>query len=178
MPATIKQTYFIIICTCMLGAMVCIPGQLFAQNARKLERRADAAFAGKDFYTAAKLYSAILYDSPLVKESPSLLYPFQPGNHGRHVISKTSRRNELVYKLAESYRLYNHFKDAEMQYAQYVASKDTRFPLAGLWFGESLLANNDPQKALSSFTDFLQHYKPRDAYTEKAKQDIEEDAQV
>ena len=172
MPATIKQIYVIIICICLLGAMVCMPGYLFAQTVRKIERRADAAFAGKDYFTAAKLYSVILYDSPLVKESPSMLYPFQPGNYGHHGLIKTSRRNEVVYKLAESYRLYNHFKEAEIQYAQYIASQDTHFPLAGLWYGESLLANNEPQKAITGFTNFLQHYKTKDTYAEKAKQDI------
>ncbi len=172
MPATIKQTFFIIIWTCMPGAMVCMPGYLFAQTVRKIERRADAAFTGKDYYTAAKLYSVILYDSPLVKESPSLLYPFQPGNHGSHGLIKTSRRNEVVFKLAESYRLYNHFKEAGSQYAQYIASQDTRFPLVGLWYGESLLANNEPQKAITAFTNFLQQHKSKDVYAEKAKQDI------
>lgn len=140
-----------------------------AQSTKKLERRADAAFQNKEYYSAAKLYAAILYDSPLVSKTEGWVYPFQPHSrkHARRI--KQAERNYIVYQLAESYRLYGHHKEALPEYEQYLSSQDTRFPLARLWYATCLQANDQPEKALAVFTAFLQKYKTKDAFTQKAK---------
>ena len=156
----------------ILGTVFCLPGYIHAQSARKLERRANASFQQKEYYNAAKLYAAILYDSPLLKKTTSVLYPFQrvAGNHTAKI--RQSERSYVMYQLAESYRLYNHYKDALPQYEQYLSSQDTRFPLARLWYGYCLLANDQPEKAISAFSAFLQKYKLVDTFAQKARMGI------
>lgn len=170
MPETVRKIFHVI--TAVLIAAFFMPCNLHAQSARRLERRADAAFTANDFYTAAKLYSAILYDSPLAALAPSVLYPFQTFNRGHVGKIRKSRRNEAIYKLAESYRLYNHFKEAQVQYEQFLSLQDARFPLAGLGYGLSLIANNEPQKAITALNSFLRNYKTKDGYSEKARQGV------
>lgn len=172
MPKIITTKYDITVCSLMLVAVLCLPVTLLSQSARKVEQRADADFKNQDYYNAARLYSAILYDSPLVKASSSIVYPFQPGSQDHVGKIRQSKRSRVMYKLAESYRLYNHYKDASVQYEQYLASKDTHFPLASLWYGLCLIANDEPQKGIDAFTSFLQKYKIKDGYAEKARQGI------
>ncbi|MES2005127.1 MAG: OmpA family protein [Bacteroidota bacterium] len=153
----------------MLGVAETAP----AQTTRAMKRKAEASFQNKDYYSSAKWYAAILYDSPLVnKTTTSLVYPFQPlsRKHARKI--KPADKAEMQFKLAESYRLFTHFKDAVPQYEQYIASQDTRFPLARLWYGISLLANDQPEKASTVLTAFLQKYRPEDSLKQKARQAI------
>lgn len=143
-----------------------------AQSTRKLKRRGDAAFQQQNYYGAAKWYAAVLYDSPLVTVSSGLVYPFQPSRHTGPRKLSTALKSELQFKLAESYRLYGHYRDALPQYEQYLASQDTRYPLARLWYAESLLANNQPEKSSTAFKSFLQQYKTADEMMQKAKQGL------
>lgn len=155
-----------------LGLLLCIPNILLAQSAKKIEQKADASFKNKNYYNAAILYSSILKDSSLVKKSELLIYPFQPGstNHQTHL--KESNKTRVMYKLAESYRLYNHNKEALTQYEQYLSTRDTKFPLAQLWYGFCLIADNQPEKAKSALMSFLKQNKTKDEYAEKARMGI------
>lgn len=151
---------------------VLMPVTLDAQSTRKLKRRGDAAFQQQNYYGAARWYAAVLYDSPLVTVSPTLVYPFQP-SRGRSIRKiRPQLRNELQFKLAESYRLYGHYKEALPQYEQYLASQDTRYPLARLWYAESLLATEQPEKASAAYKAFLQKYRLVDSLAQKARQGL------
>jgi outer membrane protein OmpA-like peptidoglycan-associated protein len=157
----------------LLGMLVCVSADpVSAQSTRKMKRRGDAAFQQQNYYGAARWYAAVLYDSPLVTVGPGLVYPFQPTRFTGPRKLKNTLKTELQFKLAESYRLYGHYHDALPQYEQYLASQDTRYPLARLWYAESLLANNQPEKAGTAFKAFLQQYKAADGMTQKAKQGL------
>lgn len=157
----------------LLGMLTCVSTDpVSAQSTRKMKRRGDAAFQQQNYYGAAKWYAAVLYDSPLVTVSPGLVYPFQPSRHTGPRKLSSAAKTELQFKLAESYRLYGHYRDALPQYEQYLASQDSRYPLARLWYAESLLANNQPEKAGAAFKTFLQQYKTADEMTQKAKQGL------
>ncbi|MES2371041.1 MAG: OmpA family protein [Bacteroidota bacterium] len=169
MPEIIKNKYIRFNTAFLLVAIVCATGSGKAQNAGRLERKAEASFKNHDYYTAAKIYAAILYDSPLVTRAPSLVYPFKPASSTHTTKIKESRRSHAQYQLAESYRLYYHYKDAVPQYEQYIQSRDTRFPLAGLWYGMCLLATDQPEKAISSFNTFLQKHRAVDSFAQKAR---------
>lgn len=173
MPQIVKMKNTTLGFCLLLGMLTCVlADSVSAQSNRKLKRRGDAAFQQQNYYGAAKWYAAVLYDSPLVTVSPGLVYPFQPSRHtGPRKLSSTVR-NELQFKLAESYRLYGHYRDALPQYEQYLASQDTRYPLARLWYAESLLANNQPEKASVAFKSFLQQYRTADEMAQKAKQGL------
>lgn len=169
MPASVKNKHLL---TALLLGSLLLHGQVQGQSAHRIEKRANAAFERKDYYAAAKMYSAILYDSPLLVNARGVVYPFQPRNGGKVSQVKKSRRNPVTYKLAEAYRLYNHPKEALPQYERYVASQDATYPLARLWYGNTLIANNQPEKALESFRIFQRQYKAKDDYQQKAAQGI------
>jgi hypothetical protein len=169
MPETIKNNQLLFSTAFLLTTMLCAPGSVKAQSAGSVERKAEASFKNHDYYNAAKLYAAILYDSPLIARTPSLVYPFKPAGSTHTKQIKESRRSQAQYQLAESYRLYYHYKDALPQYEQYIQSRDTRFPLAGLWYGMCLLATDQPEKAITSFNTFLQKHRAVDSFAQKAR---------
>ncbi len=168
MPATIKNIW---VCTLALFVSYSMCYEAMAQTAGQLQRRGDASFANGDYYSAIQIYSAILYDSPLVKNTSAIVYPFRPAGHLAGKIRPT-QKSYLQYHLAESYRLCYHYKEAATQYEQYLLSQDTKFPLARLWYGLCLLSDDQPDKAISSFNMFLQKYRTVDSFTQKAKQGI------
>lgn len=146
--------------------------QLHAQSLRAMQNRADEYFRQGNYYSAAKWYAAVLYDSPLVNRPAPMLYPFQPAVKIKTGRIRPEQRNELLYRLAESYRLYAHYADALPQYEKYIAAKDTRYPLAVLWYAECLLAADQPEKSNSLFTNFLQKYKTQDSFLARARMGI------
>lgn len=152
----------------LLGIAELLP----AQSTHIMKSRADESFQQGNYYNAAKIYAAVLYDSPLVSKTTSPVYPFQSVRYKHSGKIKPELRSELLYRLAESYRLYAHYKDALLQYEQYIASQDTRFPLAKLWYAECLLANDQPEKANTAFTAFLQKYTMQDSFLLRAKRGI------
>jgi|GEM_PF-710104 len=144
-----------------------------AQTARKIEQTADAAFAKGDYYTASKLYAAILYDSALTNVPNTVVYPFQSRKKGKTEQVKPEKRNAVTYKLAESYRLYNRPKEAAQQYEKYISSQDQQFPQVQLWYGYTLIANNEPEKATTAFNAFLKkNNRAKDPNVEKAKEGV------
>ncbi len=171
MPTIVKQIVTSLCSILLINVACCIPLCTVAQSTGQLKREGDASFAKADYYNAIKMYSAILYDSPLVNKIPSLVYPFRPVNQLPKKI-KATQKPLLQYQLAESYRLCYHYKEAVPQYEQYISSLDTRFPLARLWYGLCLLANDQPDKAILSLNAFLQKYKTVDSFAQKAKQAI------
>lgn len=171
MPKTINKKYIILTVTALIFSMAGT-GYIWAQSAKKIERKADESFQKKNYYNAAILYSSILYETPITEASESLVFPVQ--SYSKTPIHKVEESgiNRVTYKLAESYRLYEHYQDAATQYQQYIASRDPQFPLAQLWYGYCLLANNDPEKALTAFDSFLKKYHNKDSYVDKALQGI------
>lgn len=153
----------------VITLLTIIPGKqvLFAQRAKKIVKTADAAFKTKNYYQAAKLYAAVLYDSPLVKLSPGKVYPFQPVR-GRSKL-KPADIIRATYQLAESYRLHDNSTAALLQYKRYLDFNDKRFPLAQLWYGNTVLASGDPQLAQKLYNDFLTEYRKEDEYASMAR---------
>lgn len=172
MPEIMKKIYVHITCTVLLIIACIVPVFMHAQSAKKMERRANTHFQNKDYYQAAKLYSAILYDSPLVNTNSGILYPFQSANKKSIRKVRPSERGRVVYQLAESYRLYNQYHAALAQYEQYFLSQNTQFPLARLWYGICLIAHDEPVKAITAFNTFLQTYKVQDSFAQKARSGI------
>lgn len=167
MPKIVSPKYrFLFIAITLLTI---IPGKqvLYAQRAKKIVKTADAAFKAKDYYQAAKLYAAVLYDSPLVKSSPDKVYPFQ-SVRGRGKL-KPADMIRATYQLAESYRLHDNSAAALLQYKRYLDFNDKRFPLAQLWYGNTVLASGDPQLAQKSYNDFLTQYRKEDEYASMAR---------
>lgn len=167
MPKIVAPKYSLHYLLFILFALVLHQQSLYAQRAKKILKKADASFASKNYYQAAKLYEAVLYDSPLVKTTNKMVYPYLPVR-GKGKI-KPTERTRAVYQLAESYRLHDNYQAAMLQYKTYLGLRDNRYPLAKLWYGSMLLASGDPQNAKIAFTTYLDNNKQEDQYTEIAK---------
>lgn len=166
MSKTVIPKYRILYC--FLTVLFLVSGtNLYAQRAKKIVRLADAAFKEKDYYQASKLYAAVLYDSPLVKASTKMVYPYQPVR-GKGKL-KPAEMIRATYQLAESYRLFNNISAALPQYKAYLDFRDNRYPLAQLWYGNALLANDEPENAQKAFNSFLIQYKKEDEYSSIAR---------
>ncbi len=166
MVKIVKHKMLCVVCTVLFGLL--LPAFVQAQSARKIENRADASFKMKDYYTAAKLYASLVYDSASLSGAMPLL-PYQSSSSKTLSKAKPSTKPYVLYQLAESYRLGYHYKEALKPYEQYIATKDAQFPLASLWYGICLNANNEPEKAGTVFKDFLKKYRPKDGYAQMAR---------
>lgn len=171
MPKTLNKISIIYSCLVLIFSIT-NTSYLGAQSAQKLEKKADESFKNKNYYDAAILYSAILYQTPIGENAEALVYPAVSYSKGPVHKIKETNINRVKYKLAESYRLYNHFKEAADQYLQYLNSKDKSFPLAELWYSNCLLANNEIEKANLAYAGFLKKYRQKDNYYEEAQKGI------
>jgi outer membrane protein OmpA-like peptidoglycan-associated protein len=139
------------------------------QSARRIEKLAGISFEQKNYSQAATLYAAALYDSPLAKPASMAVYPFQSVRKSISGHVKHSRRTEMVFKLADSYRLNKMYREAGIQYAYYLSQPDAKNPMTLFWLGFCQLAVDEPQKAIASFENFLKTHKTNDSLFLQAK---------
>lgn len=166
MPKIVNPKYCLLFIVVLLS-LVNSKQTLYAQRAKKILKTADAAFKSEDYYQASRLYAVVLYDSPLVKSNTGLVYPHQAVS--RRGKLKPAERIRATYQLAESYRLHNNNSAALLAYKDYLNFRDSRFPLAQLWYANSLLANDDPINAQNAYNNFLSRYPKEDEYASMAR---------
>lgn len=126
-----KMTYFhpsyksIIVCSLLVFSLF-LPSTVSAQSQKKIIKIGDQLYAGGDFYGASIWY--------------------------RKAMNIDSTEKELVYKYAESLRLYNEYEKAA-HYYYYVYKKDRGrvFPLAAFWYSTMLKYNGDYKNAKKFF---------------------------
>lgn len=167
MPKIVSPRYYLLFAIIVLLSLVQRNQALYAQRAKKVLKTADAAFKEKDYYQASRLYTVVLYDSPLVKSTPGLVYPHQVVR--RRGKLKPAEIVRATYQLAESYRLHNNNGAALLAYKDYLNFRDNKFPLAQLWYAHTLLANNDPIQAQIAYNAFLSGYPKEDEYASMAR---------
>lgn len=167
MPKIVSPKYCLLFTIILLLSFVQGKQALHAQRAKKILKTADAAFKAKDYYQASKLYAVVVYDSPLVKSKPGVVYPHQAVS--RRGKLKPSEIIRATYQLAESYRLHNNNGAALSAYKDYLDFRDKKFPLAQLWYAQTLLANDDPVNAQNAYNSFLSGYGKEDEYASRAR---------
>lgn len=152
----------LVACTCMVKA----------QYVTDFKRTAELYFEKGDYYTAAQYFEKYLTARQLnMKSGDFLPYAFNQKKAG----AKKKESNDYgytVYKLAESYRLYNDFTNAEHWYGIAVQTDSAAYPLAPYWYGVCLRANTKYADAEAQLSRFLQTYKQNDDYAEKARKEL------
>lgn len=134
------------------------------------KRTADTYFEKKDYYSAAQYYNKALGTFTV---KPGEYKPYQLEQGGKSKKQKKPKDYELVvYRLAESYRMYNDFANAEKWYAQTINFNAAQFPLARYWYGVTLRAAGKYEDALTQFQLFKQTYKGYDDYTNRTAIEI------
>lgn len=141
----------------------------FAQLGQDYRSLADKSFNNKDYYEAAYYYKRTAEGMHITK---GILVPFQAANNS----SKKEKPSDPVYisyRLAESYRLYENYIEAEGWYYKVLNAKGSSvYPLATLWYGVCLRANQRFDEAIKQLNEFKSAYKKTDSYTAIADKEI------
>jgi outer membrane protein OmpA-like peptidoglycan-associated protein len=155
----------------LLLASICMAGTLHAQQyIYDYKRTADNYFEKKDYYSAAQYYNKALGT-----------FTVKPGEYKPYLLDKTGKNKkqkklkdyeQVVYRLAESYRMYNDFANAEKWYAEAVNFDPAQFPLVRYWYAVCLRAAAKYEDALTQFQLFRQSYKGYDEYSTRTAIEI------
>jgi len=148
-----------------------ICGTTLAQYARNYKAEGDKAFRNKDYYEAAHFYLKAAEGASLVKQ---VEMPYLSNNTKTAKAPVVADKAYLCYQLADSYRLYENYIEAEPWYYQVLNdNKEASYPLARLWYGICLRANQRFNDAIKHLTAFEKAYSGDAKYLKMARKEID-----
>lgn len=142
-----------------------------AQYVADLKRTADIHFDKGNYFSAAQYYEKYL-DSRMGKQVQDNYKPYSINLKDKREQNNSAEYERVVYRLAESYRLYFDFINAEKWYGKALGFNRTAYPLTRLWYGISLRTNKKYAEAEAAYTQFLTEYALNDEYTARAKKEL------
>lgn len=146
-----------------------IHGSLSAQISVDFVRLADRAFADKEFYAAAQYYEKALGNVRYDTTGRVYPYRYKSTNDTKFMDDFAS----VIYRLAESHRLYFNYTAAEEWYLKAMAFENAGYPLSRFWYAYSLRANQKYELALDQFLTFRRNYTGQDEYKALTNLEIE-----
>jgi OOP family OmpA-OmpF porin len=158
-----KRIVFILIIGCCQRAAA-----QYGYNARDL---ADRAFNKRDYYEAAFYYKKA---ADGIKTDDRGQIPYQANNpaSNKHD-SKSSGPTYIMYRLAESYRLYENYTEAAGWYYKVInGNQSSAYPIARLWYGVCLRATQHFDMAIDQLEIFNRAYKGDSKYNTIALREI------
>lgn len=131
--------------------------------------KGEALFKQKKYYEAIQYYEKYL--STEIKTTPRS-QPFAvkkkaPGKSNLNI------HNEVVYGLAESYRMINNYTLAEKWYKEAMSFSRKAYPACPYWYGVSLRANQKYEEAFNAITAFRESYTKMDELLVGADKELE-----
>jgi outer membrane protein OmpA-like peptidoglycan-associated protein/tetratricopeptide (TPR) repeat protein len=138
-----------------------------AQPVYDYKRSADRFYAAGDYYSAAEYYEKSLD----AKSKSGTTEPYTVQKKGAKK-KAANNRQEIVYRIAESYRFINNYSKAEKWYAEASGFNKAEYPLAAYWYGVSLRANGKFPEAEKSLQGFINAYTPNDEYKKQAQLEL------
>ncbi|MEZ2338996.1 OmpA family protein [Mucilaginibacter sp. RCC_168] len=130
----------------------------------------DKAFNNKDYYEAAFYYKRAAEGLSL-----TLLQaiPYHAGEKTSKKPTKQGDQAYISYQLAESYRLYENYIEAEGWYYKVIsANYEKEYPLARLWYGVCLRATQHFDDAIKQLEQFKTNYSGENKYQDIATKEI------
>lgn len=150
-------------------ALLWIVSSTRAQYVYDYKRTGDIYFEAKDYYSAAQYYNKAL---GTFKMKNGQVLPYTVELRGKES-GKLKDYEVVIYRLAESYRNYYDYGNAEKYYEQAVGfNNNALFPLARFWYGVCLRANGKYTAALEQFTRFKQEYTKLDDISTRTNLEI------
>ncbi|RYY15257.1 MAG: hypothetical protein EOO04_28910, partial [Chitinophagaceae bacterium] len=135
-----------------------------------LFEEAEKLFNERNYYEAAQYYEKYLAGE---KESNRVSSsPFAVKKKGKQNMEGTVARQGAVYRLAESYRLHNDFKQAEKWYKEAASYSLGSYPASQYWYGVSLRANQKYDEAIKVITEFKESRGVKDEWAAAADQEL------
>jgi len=130
----------------------------------------DKAFNNKDYYEAAFYYKRAAEGLSLTLVQA---IPYHAGERTTKKPTKKEDRAYISFQLAESYRLYENYQEAEGWYLKVIDENlNAQYPLARLWYGVCLRANQHFDNAIKQLEQFTSTYKGDSKYIDLAKKEI------
>lgn len=143
---------------CWLVVFIGIMSSLQAQYVYDFKHTADVFYNSRDYYSAAQYYSKAL---GTFKIKPEQVLPYTASGPAAPT-GKLKDYQQVVARLAESYRLFYDYGNAETWYAQLVGFNNPAYPQARYWYAVCLRYNGKYQQALDEFKKFKQSYTAAD----------------
>jgi len=141
-----KKLYLIII-TIVINGFVAK-----AQLDDSYKTLADKSFNNKDYYQAAFYYKKIAGNPTNSKTE----VPFRGNQKDTKKITSSADKMFIQYRLAESYRLYENYLEAEGWYYRVLNDNgEAQYPLTRLWYGVCLRANQHFDESIKQLDQFL-----------------------
>jgi OmpA-OmpF porin, OOP family len=138
----------------------------FNENDRAL---ADKAFTNKDYYEAAYYYKRIASGLNL---TPQPVIPFRPTPKTKK--GQPTSQAYICYQLAESYRGYENYLEAESWYFKVIDKGDAaKYPLVRYWYGVCLRANQHFDEAIKQLEEFTREYTGHGNYIQQANRELD-----
>ncbi|MDQ0104980.1 WD40-like Beta Propeller Repeat [Chitinophaga terrae (ex Kim and Jung 2007)] len=143
---------------CLLVVLMGMFSAAQAQYVYDYKHTADVYYNSHDYYSAAQYYNKAL---GTFKIKPEQILPYTlagaPAPTG-----KLKDYQDVVARLAESYRRFYDYGNAETWYAQLVGFNNPAYPQARFWYATCLRYNGKYQQALDEFKKFKQSYTGTD----------------
>jgi OOP family OmpA-OmpF porin len=141
----------------------------FGQKPDDVKVLGDQSFANKNYYAAAFYYKEAATGFNI---QPQTVIPFRGDTKAGKKVN--AENNDYVsYQLAESYRLYENYLEAEGWYYKVVTSGITaKYPLARLWYGVCLRADQHFDEAVKQLQLFIAQYNGPARYKDMAYEEL------
>ena len=130
----------------------------------------DKSFNNKDYYEAAFYYRKSAEGMSLITQQA---VPYTAANK-KASKGKPEDQAYISYQLGESYRGYENYLEAEPWYYKVLnTNNEGKYPLARLWYGVCLRANQHFDEAIKELEQFNLAYKGDSKYKAIAQKEIE-----
>jgi OOP family OmpA-OmpF porin len=130
----------------------------------------DRAFNNKDYFEAAFYYKKAADGLSLTTLQA---IPYMAGEKTTKKIGKKGDRAYVCYQLAESYRMYENYIEAEGWYNKVLKENfEAQYPLAKLWYGVCLRATQHFDDAIKQLEEFNAGYKGDSKFKDIAEKEI------
>lgn len=156
----------------LLGTLAYGPAS--AQFGYNLKRTADIYFAKGDFYSAANYYQKYINGSNTAEQKKTNYPPYllSAVRSNKDAKAQAKEYERVIYNLAESYRKYYDYTNAEKWYAEATNFDKDVYPLSRYWYGVCLRANGKYAEAEQQLDQFISSYTARDEYYENASREL------
>jgi len=167
MKRVLNHTKKLAVCFCVMIAA----NAASAQTTGDYLRAAEDFFSKGDYYSAARYYEKALAGKIDTSGPQFNPYVAQRQNNVKQKPLTGGTRHQIVYRVAESYRLLNNPVKSEPFY-QEAAGYGTEYPLARYYYAKTLKANSKFEEAGQVFQQFIS-----EATDEQAKADAQKELQ-